>query len=173
MIIIIILITILVLAAILPAADAIITYRKKRKDTVTKLYSYINVDLDPQIKRVRQLVTDEIINKEEDTGINKTDPDRIHDDWDIVQSCTDIIKSDKFSYRPEKRYIIHDCSYDLPGYEPEVKDVCVIVEIDEKGKPYYSIRYMTNDDVCHVGYGSYKLKTVLMYFKDYFECKEG
>jgi len=133
---------------------------------VTNLGEYINVIVSPQIRRIRQLALDEI-NKKENTSTNKSDHDRMYND-------TDTIKSDKFSYAPEKRYVIHEPSYDVPDYShPEVKDVCIIVEIHENGRPYYSIRYMTNDNVRHVGYGSYKLKIVLMYFKDYFvECKE-
>ena len=48
----------------------------KLKDTVVDLNSYINVTLDPQIKRIRQLVDNEIINKNVDTSINKTDHDK-------------------------------------------------------------------------------------------------
>lgn len=199
---------------------------ERLETTVTDLHSYINVTLDPQIKRIRQLVTDEIINKKEERIDNGCSMEKcpinastfktcklseneceyytgndtqegFQDDWDsirhwltrckrdgakdyyinkmwdVVQSRTDIIKSDKFSYLPEKRYIIHDHIYDdMPGFDPEVKDVCVIVEIDENGRPYYSIRYISNDNLLHIGYSSYKLKTVLMFLKDYFKRKE-
>ena len=39
---------------------------KKLEDIVDELTTYINTDLDPQIKNIRQLVIDEIINKKEE-----------------------------------------------------------------------------------------------------------
>lgn len=39
---------------------------EKLEDTVTNLDAYINVSLVPQIKTIRQLVTDEIINKDKE-----------------------------------------------------------------------------------------------------------
>lgn len=38
---------------------------EKLEDTVTNLDYYINITLDPRIKNIRQLVTDEIVNKKE------------------------------------------------------------------------------------------------------------
>lgn len=42
---------------------------KKLKDTLTKLYSYVNDDVDPQIKRVRQLVN-VLLNDKKDKDYN-------------------------------------------------------------------------------------------------------
>lgn len=42
---------------------------EKLEDTVTDLHSYINATLDPQIKTIRKLVADEIINKNGDTSL--------------------------------------------------------------------------------------------------------
>ena len=225
--------TVLFICVALLTIGACIMYISMHEDIkiykliVDNYKSYINHVLDPQIKAIRQLVTDEIINKKEECidnangcsmekcpinastfktcklSENKCEyytgngtQEGFQDDWDsirhwltrckrdgakdyyinkmwdVVQSRTDIIKSDKFSYLPEKRYIIQDHIYDMPGFDPEVKDVCVIVEIDENGRPYYSIRYISNDNLLHIGYSSYKLKTVLMFLKDYFKCKE-
>ena len=37
-------------------------------------------------------------------------------------------------------------------------------------KPYYEIKYYkVYDEECHIGYGSYDLKTVFYFLKEYFE----
>ena len=43
---------------------------KKLKNTVDELKAYINIILDPQIKNIRKLVTDEIVNKKEGASTN-------------------------------------------------------------------------------------------------------
>ena len=72
---------------------------------------------------------------------------------------------EKINYNPDKKWLVHSPEKDI-----YVKDLCIIVEITSESKPYYSIRYINEEDnITYIGWSSYKLEIVLNYLKDYFE----
>lgn len=70
----------------------------------------------------------------------------------------------RFNYDPNKKWIVHD-----PDGDVIATDLCIIVEILDKNRPYYSIRYITEDGICHIGWSSYKLKIVFEFLEQYFD----
>ena len=75
----------------------------------------------------------------------------------------------RFNYDADKKWIVH-----IPDEDDVVAtDLCIIVEIHDKNRPYYSIRYITEDGMCHVGWSSYMLEYVLDYLSKFFEVKEA
>jgi hypothetical protein len=96
---------------------------KKLKDTITKLYSYINDyingDIDPQIKNERYIWSSGWDMEHWLTRYKQANDFYTNKMCDNDKSHTDIMK---INYAPEKRYAIHEPSYDKPGYELEVKE---------------------------------------------------
>jgi len=74
----------------------------------------------------------------------------------------------RLNYNSGKKWIVH-----VPDEDDVIAtDLCIIVEIHDKSRPYYSIRYITEDGICHIGWSSYKLEIVLEYLDEYFEESE-
>lgn len=74
----------------------------------------------------------------------------------------------RFNYNPDKKWIVH-----VPDEDDVVAtNLCIIVEINDKNRPYYSIRYIAEDGVMHIGWGSYKLEIVIEFLEQYFDMVE-
>ena len=93
---------------------------------------------------------------------------REHNPYDTVKACDfvnqtlDFVDNAPTVERPTgEREFIEIIAHYVPD------DICTYPEY--RGKPYYEIRYKENGEE-HIGYGTYNLKVLSEFLRDYFLC---